>query len=177
MTLRPLRLLVAAMAALALALPAAGLAQDRLGDRGIVQSVDSSQIVLTRLDGSVASFAVSPSTRVRLNGARATLTDIHPGYVAMVLHEGGAPALLIRAFGQALLTTDRGLVTALTRSSITLRSLDGATIVVSLDQNTQVRFLGLPVRRFLVRPGAFVAVMHGPDGPAKLVNVLKRTGA
>ena len=177
MTLRPLRLLVAAIAALALALPAAGLARDRLSDRGVVQSVDSSQIVLRALDGNVASFAVSPATKVRLNGGHAALSEIHPGYVATVVHAGNAPALLIQAFGQPVQLTDRGVVTALTRSAITLRTVNGATVVVTVDSQTHVRFLGVPVRRFLLRPGAFVAVTHGQDGPATLVNVLKRTGA
>ena len=165
--------------ALALAMPAAGLAapHDLTIDRGIVQSAGSGQIVLTALDGNSFSLAVSDATRVRVNGAHASLSDIQPGFVATVAHEGYAPALFVRAFGQVTLTIDRGVVTAMTRYAITLRTSNGATAVVALDGNTQIRFLGLPVRRFLVRPGAFVAVMHGPNGPAKLVNVLKRTGA
>jgi hypothetical protein len=179
MTLRPLRLLTVAIAVLALALPAAGMSAvgDVTTDRGVVQSVGSGQIVLAALDGSVVSFAVSPTTRVKLNGVRVSLAEIRPGFVATVTHKGTAPAILIRAFGQPAKVTDRGIVTALTRSAITLRTSGGATVSVSLDPSTRFRFLGLPAKRFLARPGALVAVTHTVDAPAKVVNVLKRAGA
>jgi hypothetical protein len=178
MTLRALRLLVAAIAVLALALPAAGMAaRGTTIDQGVVQSVDSGQIVLRALDGNSFSLAVSATTKVRLNGARASIAEIQPGFVATVVHHGKAPALLVRAFGQVPLATDRGVVTALTRSAITLRTAEGTTVSVQLDGSTQVRFLGLPARRFLLRPGALVAVKHGANAPAKVVNVLKRAGA
>jgi hypothetical protein len=181
MTLRPLRLLTVASAVLALALPAAGMAAtgDVTTDRGVVQSVsvESGQIVLRALDGSVVSFAVSPSTRVKLNGVRVALADIQPGFVAGVVHDGAAPAVLIRAFGKPAKVTDRGAVTALTRSSITLQTADGVTVTIALDPSTQFRRLGLPAKRFLARPGALVGVTHAVDGPAKVVNIVKRARA
>lgn len=179
MMLRPLRLLTVALAGLALALPAVGIAAaaDVTNDRGIVQSVDSGHIELRALDGSVASYAVSPATRVKLNGIRVSLSVIRPGYVATVVHDGTAPALLIRAFGRLPDVTDRGLVTALTKTAITLRTLGGGSVLVPLDTSTRFRFRGLPATRFLARPGAFVAVMHVVDGAARVVNVLKRARA
>ncbi len=179
MTLRPLRLLTVAIAVLALALPAAGMAaaDDVTTDRGVVQSVGSGQIVLRALDGSVVSFTVSPTTRVKLNGARVSLADIKPGFVATVVHDGAAPAMLIRAFGKPAKVTDRGVVTALTRSAITLQTADGVTVTVALDPSTQFRRLGLPAKRFLARPGALVGVTHAVDGPARVVNILKRARA
>ena len=179
MTLRLLRLPTVAIAVLALALPAAGIAAagDVTTDRGIVQSVGSGQIELTALDGSVVSFAVSPTTRVKLNGVRVSLADIRPGFVATVIHNGTAPAVLIRAFGKPAIVTDRGVVTALTKTALTLRTVGGATVSVSLDMSTRFRFLGLPAKRLLARPGAVVAVKHAAAGPAKVVNVLKRARA
>ena len=181
MASRLLRLLTVAIAVLALALPAAGIAAtaDVTTDRGIVQSVSvgSGQIVLAALDGSIVSFAVTPTTRVRLNGIRVPLSDIRPGFVATVTHDGSSPAVLVRAFGRPASVTDRGVVTVLTKSSITLRTIGGATVTVSLDTGTRFRFLGLPARRFLARPGALVTVTHTGDAPAKAVNVLKRAGA
>ena len=179
MTLRTLRLVTVAIALLALAIPASGMASasDVTIDRGIVQSVGSGQIELRALDGSVVSFAVSPTTRVRLNGVRVPLTDVKPGFVATVTHDGGAAAVLIRAFGKPANVIDRGVVTALTGSAITLQTAAGATVTVSLDPSTRFRRFGLPARRFLARPGALVAVTHAVDGPAKIVNVLKRARA
>ena len=179
MTLRPRRSPVIVIAVLALALPAGGIAAtgDATTDRGIVQSVGPGQIELRALDGSVLSFAVSPTTRVKLNGARVSLADIRPGFVATVTHDGGAPAVVIRAFGKPAHVIDRGVVTALTKSAITLQVAGGATVTVSLDSSTRFRGFGLPARRFLARPGALVAVTHAIDAPAKVVNVLKRARA
>lgn len=181
MTIRLLRLLTvaAALLALALALPAAGVAapRDRPVDRGVVQSVGPTEIVLTALDGSVLPFSVSPDTRVRLNGRRASIGDIRPGFVASVAHDRRARAVLIDAFGSPATVIDRGMVTALTPASITLRTPGGDTLTFSLDRSTRFRFLGLPAKRWLVRPGALVAVTHATDAPALVVNVLKRAGA
>ena len=179
--MRPLRLLIVAIALLALALPAAGIAgpRDKAGaTRGVVQSVDGSQIVLRALDGRVVTFAISPGTPVRLNGARATITEVRPGFVARVTYDRQSRAILIEAFGAAAApTVDRGIVTAVTRSSITLRTASGATVTVGVDAGTHFRFHGAPARRQLVRPGAQVAVTHAADAPATVVNVVKRAGA
>jgi hypothetical protein len=178
MILRRLSLLTVLV--VALAAPATGLAAGSAvtTDRGVVQAVDAGQITLRSLDGTVASFPVSAATRVKLNGARAALTDIQPGFVAAVVHDGAAPATVIRAFGRpGGVVTDRGTVTLLTRTSIAI-STAGATIVtIPLDATTRFQFLGLPGRRFLARPGAVVAVRHADGGPARVVNVLKRAGA
>jgi hypothetical protein len=179
MTLRHLRLLTVAAAVLAFVVPAAGNAArvEPTIDRGVVQSIGSDQIVLRSLDGSVASFAVSTRTRVKVNGVRASLHDIAPGFVARVVHDGGAPAVLVQAFGATTTLTDRGVVTALTKSAVTLRTPGGGTMTVPLDGSTRFRFLGVPGRRLLARPGAVVSVTRAADGPATVVNVLKRAGA
>ena len=179
MTIRPVRLLAVAAAVVALVAPAVGTAA-KIGlttDRGVVQSVGSGQIVLRSLDGSIVSFAVSSRTRVKVNGVRAALRDIGPGFVARVVHNGGAPAVLVQAFAAVTSATDRGVVTTLTKSAVTLRVAGGATVTVQLDGSTRFRFLGLPGKRFLARPGAVVSVTHAVDGPATVVNVLKRSGA
>ncbi len=176
MTLRILRLLTVVSAVLALAVPTAGMAAsaDTTTDRGVIQSVESQQIVLRALDGSTLSFAISQTTRVKLNGVRVSLADIKPGFVATVTHNGGAPAVVIRAFGRPTNVTDRGVVTALSKFAITLQTAGGATVTVSLDQNTRFRRLGLVVKRAVARPGALLAVIHAGDAPARVVNVIKR---
>jgi hypothetical protein len=181
MMMRPLRVLIVAIGLLALALPAASLAASREkagATRGVVQQVDGSQIVLRALDGNVVTFAVLPRTPVRLNGARSTITEVHPGFVARVTYDRQSRAILIEAFGAAAApTVDRGIVTAVTRSSITLRTAAGATVTIGVDAGTHFRFHGAPARRQLVRPGARVAVTHAADAPATVVNVVKRAGA
>lgn len=179
MTIRSLRVLVPIVAVLAIALPAAGGAAraDLTVDRGVVQSVAGDQIVLRALDGGVATFAVAPTTRVKLNGIVVALADIRPGFVASVVHDGTAPATLIRAFGVPAVTTERGIVTVLTRTSITFRTAAGTLVAVPLTATTRFRFRGVPAPRYLARPGSRVAVRHIGGGPATVVNVLERTRA
>ena len=163
---------------LALALPAVGAAATAaLGeDRGIIQSIDTARIELRALDGSVASFAVSPATRVTLNGRRAALTDIRPGYVATVTHGGGTAAVVIRVVGRPAIVIRRGVVASLGRRAIAVDTPEG-TIRIPLDAGTAFQFGGLPAPRSQAGPGALVVVHYPEGGPAKTVTVLKRARA
>ena len=180
MTIRVLRLLTVAAALLALALPAAGVAApgDKPVDRGVVQSVSQAQIVLRALDGSIVSFSVSPDTRVRLNGARASLGDDRARVRGQRLPrpEGASRSDRgVRHPGDGHRPW-RGHRTHAGRDHAAhsrRRRSDAST----LDRNTRFRFQGLPARRFVARPGALVTVTHATDAPALVVNVLKRAGA
>jgi hypothetical protein len=176
MKLPAVRTLVVAFTLLALVLPALAQAgRDKLTtDTGVVQSVAPTEITLRELDGTLVSLAVGPETRVRLNGDRARLEDVKPGFVATVVHKGTEPALAIRAFGRVALLVDRGVVTALSTEAITLRRSDGTTITIPVDRNTRFRRSGEAARRAAARPGATVSVTHPDGGAARIVNVLKR---
>ena len=123
----PVRVVVCVVA-IALASPAALAAQpQRAGsmvggliaptsprtDRGIVQSVSASGIVLKVLDGTTLAIPIDGKTRVFLNGRQASILDIEPGVVAVVTYDGGefsAPMLMIsamngRRFGGGFLVT------------------------------------------------------------------------
>jgi len=178
MRLRHLRLPFALAVLVALAIPAASLSAPGglTLDRGIVQSVDTAHIELRALDGSVASFAVSAATRIKLNGVPATVTEIRPGYVATVVHDGDRPAVAIRAFGRPPIVVVRGVVSSLTRSAIGVDT-DAGPVSVPLDGRTVFRFRGGPGLRRLARPGALVVVRYREGGPAVAVNVLKRARA
>ncbi len=180
MSLRHLRPLVLAIAfaVAALALPAVGAAGVAVQtDRGVVQSVAPDQITVRALDGTVVAYSVSASTLVKLNGVVVAISDLKPGFIATVVHDAKLRAKVIRAFGTPVVVTDRGTVTALLKGSITIRTADGRVLTVALDPATRFRVLGLPGKRALARPGAFVAVKHVDGEPARVVNVLKRAGA
>jgi hypothetical protein len=169
---------VISFAVAALALPAVGAAGVTLQtDRGVVQSVAPDQITVRALDGTVIAYSVSATTLVRLNGAGAAITDLKPGFIATVVHDAKLRARVVRAFGTPVVVTDRGTVTALVKGSITIRTADGRVLTVALGPTTRFRVLGLPGKRALARPGAFVAVKHVDGEPARVVNVLKRAGA
>ena len=82
-------LLAAAVALLAVGAPAA--AADRVVERGIVQSIDPTAVVLRALDGTDIAVRLGPGTRFRLNGVAVTFADIRPGLVAEVVTVGSGP--------------------------------------------------------------------------------------
>ena len=48
---------------------------------------------------SVVTFSIVPRTVVRLNGRRAAIADIRPGFVARVVHDARPTPLVIEAIG------------------------------------------------------------------------------
>lgn len=70
----------------------------RLIGRGIVQAVTTRTVVLRRLDGSTLTVPVDGKTKVLVDGKRATLADVEPGFVAVVVWRAGEPAQELRTF-------------------------------------------------------------------------------
>ena len=103
--------------------------------------------MLRALDGEVVTYSIVPRTVVRLNGAPAAIADIRPGFVARVVHDARAHALVIAAFGAPVTTTDRGVVTAISRNAITLRLAGGGSLTLALNAGTRFKFHGAPARR------------------------------
>ena len=143
-------------------------------DRGVVQSVSATEIVLRALDGSLIPLAVGPFTTVRLNGAPSQLAALRPGFVAEVAHRGDRPARFVRAFGSAQKVEVRGIVTSLSSTAIDVRTAGGTVESVPLASATRFRRLGLPVKRGAARPGARVTVVREDGGPARVVRVVGR---
>ena len=165
----PVRLL-SSLAALVVALSLAGTAtaasRELTIDRGVVQSISSTRIVLRELDGSTIAIAAGLRTRVLLNGLPAALSDIRPGYVAAVSHDGSAPARMIRAFGRVQSTTHRGVVVSVAARAFVIRTADGATLMLRLTARTRIRWRGLPARIAAIQPGRVVEVTVTPRGEA-----------
>jgi hypothetical protein len=158
--------LTAVVSALALTGTATSATHALTVDRGVVQSVSSSRIVLRELDGSTASFQVGARTRVLLNGRPATLADILPGFVAAVAHNGSAPARVVRAFGRTSPAIDSGVVVSVSRRVLVIRTPDGATMRFEVTARTTFLLRGLPATIAAVRPGRLVKVTHTQGGAA-----------
>jgi hypothetical protein len=75
-----------------------GVSHTLIYDRGRVQSVSSTAVVLKELDGSVVSVPVSATTDVRVNGSPATLAQVRRRYQATTLRVDGGAATQLRAF-------------------------------------------------------------------------------
>ena len=175
-----LRLLAVAAALVALALPAAAVAASHAGvvNRGVVQSVDPSHIVL-RTSTAASSRSTSPSgTRVRINGG--------PGSARRHRARDSWPRSWSTRKGRAVVdprlrprpnVTDRGVVTAVTKA-IRHDRTGGGNRTFALDRSTRFqrqRWRGAARRR--ARRSDRRRSTHAIDGPAQVVNVLKRAGA
>jgi hypothetical protein len=171
---RRLAVLVACLATLVLAGTASAGLRDLTVDRGVVQSVSGTQIVLRELDGSSVTLTVNGTTRVLLNGSPAQLTDIRPGFVAAVAHNGARPARVIRAFGRVATNVDRGVIASVSARQFVLRRADGSLLTLRITPSTRVRLNGFPATPAAIRPGRLARVTYAPDGKAKLVQLAGR---
>ena len=169
--MRRLLALVGIAASLAGTGPAA--AADRVVERGIVQSVTTTAVVLRALDGTQVSVALGPATRYRLNGRAAPSSAIRPGFVAEVVSEGG-PALVLRAFGGRGLI-ESGVLERKRFGALVVRRPSGATIRLVLTARTRVWVDGRKATRRELRRGMTVDIVRARDGSARVV--LARTAA
>ena len=174
---RRLVVLAAALASLVLAGTAGAGLRDLTIDRGIVQSVSASQIVLRELDGSTVSLAVDSATLVLLNGSPAQLTDIQPGFVAAVAHNRAQPARAVRAFGRLAANVDRGVIASVSGRQFVLRLVDGSSLTLHITARTRVRLNGSAATPAAIRPGRLARVTHTVDGKAQLVQLIGRRRA
>jgi hypothetical protein len=168
--MRALALLGVAAAALVAAASAA--AADRVVDRGIVQSVTPSALVLRALDGVEVEVRLGPSTRFRLNGEPATVGDLRPGLVAEAVHYDTRAALRVRAFGRVLSTTERGRVVGIRDAWLVLRAPSGR-VRIPLTDGTLVRRRGRLVALRALRVGMRVEIVRTADGSAGVVRILR----
>ncbi len=166
---RHLRLLVlvAVTAVSVVALPPVAHAAADV-DRGVVQRVAEGRLVLRALDGSVVTVAVGRRTRVFLNGTRAPLRSVEPGFVAVVTRAQNGPARTVRAFGRVRLVVE-GIVVSVSRSRLELRVRGGGFESVALTGATRVRQGAVAVSLSAVRVGRPARVLRRANGSARLV--------
>ena len=147
------------------------LAADRIVERGIVQSVTPSELVLRALDGVEVGVPVGPRTRVRLNGLPATLADVRPGFVAEAVRYGTRPAFRVRVFGRVE-TRERGRLVGVRDARLVLRMRSGR-VRIELTDATIVRRHGRTVGLRRLRVGMRVEVVRSEDGSVRVVRILR----
>jgi hypothetical protein len=169
------RALVIGLLSLVVAAPAAAAPRATV-DRGVVQSISSSQIVLRGLDGSTLSFSIAPRTVVLLNGAPASVFAIQPGFTAQVTHTAAGKTLVIRAFGKprAVKQVDKGVIVSVSPTLLVLRQPTGEIVSVSVGPQTSVILNDAPASLSELRPGYLAAALHYGAQPAREVRALRK---
>jgi hypothetical protein len=166
---RALVVLAAAGAALAVVSPSA--AADRVVERGIVQSVGPSAVVLRALDGTEVAVPVDAGTRVRLNGRAATLAVITPGLVAEAVRVGPGTAVAVRAFGPTSGRVETGRILRVRKRALVLRRGPGATVRIPVSARTVVWRGSRTAGVGALRPGVQVTIALSAVGSARVVLV------
>lgn len=172
--MRALLLVVAACAVLVVVSPAA--AAPRIVERGIVQSVGPSEVVLRALDGSELTVEVGPATRVRLNGRPTGLAALRAGFVAEAVTVGNGPARLLRAFGRVQGAAVVGELVQIHPRAVVLRRVTGVRVRIPLVRRTRVWRDGRVVPRRTLHPGMRVRVVRARHGAARVVLILEGRG-
>jgi len=166
------RVVLAATAAL-LATAAPSLAASQAVERGIVQSIHATAIVLRALDGTEVTVPLGPDTRYRLNGRAATIDEIRPGFVAEAVTAGSGPAIIVRAFGRPERVVERGLLVRIVARRLVLRRGPGDTIRIAIDDRTAVWRGDRRVRPRALRPGMRLEVTVAANGSARVIVILR----
>ena len=168
-------LVLAAVVGLLVAI-APAVAADRVVERGIVQSVDPTTLVLRALDGTDVAVRLGPGTRVRLNGRAATVAEISPGFVAEVVTAGSGPARVVRAFGDVERGVVRGVLLRVAPRGLLLRRASGRSVRIAIGARTTVWRGGTRLGLRVLRPGMQIDVYRAAGGGARVV-VIRSAGS
>jgi hypothetical protein len=127
--------------------------------KGIVQSVSPRAIVLRELDGSTVRVQIVPSTRVFVDGKRATLRDIRRGFVATATGTAGKPARVLQAFNLSGPRAVRvGVVDALSDGVVEVTLSDGGSLSIAVSAKTHVLVDGKRATLAAVKTGYTVVI-------------------
>lgn len=128
------------------------------------------RLVLKALDGSTIVVAIDARTRVLIDGKPASISDVRPGFVAVVTMRGasGQAALEVDAFTTspgpaAPAATVAGVVRSVSPGRLVLATLDGRILTVVIDAAARVSVDGQSASLDDVRAG-FVAVVRPRTG-------------
>jgi len=149
-------------------------AAERVVERGIVQAVAPTAVILRALDGTEVSVALGPATRYRLNGRSAPVSAIRPGFVAEVVRDGEGAALVLRAFGGGTLLQS-GVLERKRLGVLIVQRTAGGTARIGLTPRTGIWVNGRRAARRDLRRGMTLEIVLAPDGTARVV--LARTAA
>jgi hypothetical protein len=145
--------------------------------RGIIQALSAKAITLKELDGTTLSVSVDAKTRVFINGKRALLREVKPGFAAIAKGKAGEPARELRTFD---LSGQQGPVGAVVKSvsgtTVVLTEPDGSTVTVVVDAKTHVFIDGKPASLSEVELGFVVVTSPSAskgNKPAKELRFLR----
>lgn len=141
---------------------------------GIVQAVRARRVVVRALDGSIVRVPVGPRTRVFVNGVRAALADVKPGFVAVFDGPALGAARVLRAVDPSpRLAAGFATVQSVSEGAVVVTGADGITLTIPVDASTSVFLNGRPATLADVSAGDLVVVRGGAPIPKRPVRELR----
>jgi hypothetical protein len=117
---------------------------------GIVQSATAGAVVVKELDGSTVSVPVGPSTHVFVDGLRATVSGIQPGFVASATWKAGKAADELLVFDPSATVA---VVQSVSTRAVVVTTAAGKTVTVHVTPKTRVLVDGDPASLHSVAAG------------------------
>jgi hypothetical protein len=131
-------------------------------EQGLVQSVAAGAVLLKSLDGSTFSVPVGPQTRVLVDGRLAPLSDVKPGFVALVKWQGGKAAQQLEAFDLSTKSGERlATVESVSKTAVEVTGASGGTVTIHANVRTRVFLDGKPSTLKSVKAGYTLVVRAG----------------
>lgn len=131
---------------------------------GIVQSVGAEAVVVRELDGSTVSIPVAASTRVFVDGRRASLRDVGPGFVASASWKAAKAAAELQSFDPS---ASVAVVQSVSAHAVVVTDGAGSTITIRVTPKTRVLVDGKPTSIGAVEAGDSL-VMNGGKPASEL---------
>lgn len=144
--------------------------------KGIVQSVSATGLVLRQLDGSEVSIAVTSATRVFVDGKRAGIAGVKPGFVVSAAWTGGTTRVLQALDLSSSAAVEVGVVRSVSSRTVVVRRSDGRTVAIRVGAKTRVLLDGEATTLRAVRVGytvVFTAADVSRGKPARELRFLR----
>ena len=152
------------------------------GTAGKVTSVSASAITLVGRDGKSQTVKIDAKTKVYAGREQATVSALKTGWLAFVQKNDAGVAVSIRAADPAAIrrhfnhhrftvqhNVAAGKITAVSGSSITLRSRGGKTATVKVNGSTRVFTRDGAVKLSALKAGWLAFAIRGNDGVAVII--------
>jgi hypothetical protein len=139
---------------------------------GIVQTVYARGLIVTELDGRMVRVPVVARTRVFVDGVRASLADVEPGFVATFTGRGKAVRVLRAVDPSPERRSGNAIVVSVSPNEVAV-SRGTATISILVDARTRVFVDGTRATLADVSPGDIVAAGAGARAARRPVAVLR----
>ena len=131
-------------------------------EQGLVQSVSAGAVLLKALDGSTSSIPVGPQTRVLVDGRLAPLSDVKPGFAAIVKWHGGKAAQQLEAFDLSAKSGERlATVESVSKTAVVVTGAGDGTVTIHANVRTRVFVDGKPSTLRSVKAGYTLVVLAG----------------